>query len=66
MKTYAVSVIIPAFNAEKYISRCLNSLIMQKGIEVEIVIVNDGSTDNTEKICKEFLEKYDSVTRDRG
>lgn len=62
MKTYAVSVIIPAFNAEKYISRCLNSLIMQKGIEVEIVIVNDGSTDNTEKICKEFLEKYDSVT----
>lgn len=51
-----ISIIIPAYNAEKYISKCLDSLINQTYKNLEIIVVNDGSTDNTLKI----LEKYAS------
>lgn len=48
-----ISVIIPAFNCEKYIERCISSLLCQKGAELEIIAVNDGSTDKTlEKLLK--------------
>jgi len=42
-----VSIIVPAFNAEKYIDKCICSLIVQTYKEIEIVLINDGSTDNT-------------------
>ena len=47
-----VSVIVPAYEAEKYIVRCLSSLVNQTLKEIEIIVVNDGSNDNgiTEKI----------------
>ncbi len=51
-----VSVIIPAFNAAKYIKDTLNSVLLQTWDNLEIVIVNDGSTDDTEIIIHEFLE----------
>ena len=50
-----VSVIVTAFNDEAYISECLLSLENQTFKEYEIIIVNDGSSDTTEQICKEFL-----------
>lgn len=49
-----VSIIVPVYNVEKYLKRCLNSLIKQTLQEIEIIIVNDGSTDNSLAICKEF------------
>ena len=42
-----ISVIIPAYNAEKYMDRCLNSIVKQSYNNLQIIVVNDGSTDNT-------------------
>lgn len=55
------SVIIPVYNAEKTIDRCLKSIIGQHYDDYEIVLVNDGSTDNSSKICKEYFEKYSQI-----
>ena len=49
-----ISVIIPAYNAEKYISECLNSVLSQDFDDFEVLCVNDGSTDKTEGIIKSF------------
>lgn len=52
-----VSIIIPAYNAEKYIERCLNSILNQTYNNLEIFVINDGSTDNTEIICNKIAKK---------
>lgn len=57
-----VSVIVPAFNLEKYISKCIESLISQTFKDIEIIIVNDGSTDKTQEIC-EYYTKIDKRIR---
>lgn len=49
-----LSVIIPVYNVEKYIHKCLNTLINQITSDVEIICVDDGSTDNSGKICDEY------------
>lgn len=46
-----LSIIIPTYNCEKYIKRCIESLIIQKYINIEIIVIDDGSTDNTFDIC---------------
>lgn len=56
-----ISVIIPVFNGEKYLKRCLNSLINQTIKDYELIIVNDGSTDNTNKILNEYKKKYQNI-----
>lgn len=53
-----VSVIVPFYNVEKYIEKCLNSLVNQTLEEIEIILVNDGSKDDSYKIAKEFEQKY--------
>lgn len=53
-----VSIIIPAYNAEKHIERMLNSILNQTYNEIECIIVNDGSTDNTRKILKQYEEIF--------
>lgn len=50
-----VSVIIPAYNAEKYIAECLQSIVTQPYPNIEVVVVNDGSMDRTKEIVEEFL-----------
>jgi glycosyltransferase involved in cell wall biosynthesis len=52
-----VSVIITAYNAEKYISESIQSVIDQKYLNVKIIVVDDGSTDKTENIIKQFSEE---------
>ena len=52
-----ISIIVPAYNAEKYIGKCLDSLIHQTKKELEFIIINDGSTDQTEDIVKSYKDK---------
>ena len=52
-----LSIIIPVFNAEKTLRRCLDSVLQQKDDELEIVVINDGSKDSSDKIIKEYKEK---------
>ena len=54
-KEIKVSVIIPVYNVEKYIERCLESVIHQTLKEIEIIIINDGSSDSTSKKIEKFL-----------
>ena len=57
-----ISVIIPVYNTEKYIEKCLNSVLDAMDTDCEVIIVNDGATDDSEKIIKQFInnlpEKY--------
>lgn len=53
-----VSVVVPVYNVQEYIEKCLETLVNQTLKDIEIIIVNDGSTDNSEKIIKKYIEKY--------
>ncbi len=52
-----ISIIVPIYNAEKYLKKCIDSLVNQTKKELEIILVNDGSTDNSERIIKEYKDK---------
>lgn len=53
-----VSVIVPVYNVEPYLKKCLDSLVGQTLDELEILVVNDGSPDGSQKIIDEYVEKY--------
>ena len=53
-----ISVIIPVYNSEKYLEQCLNSVFSQTFDEYEIIIVNDGSTDDSQKIIDSYKQKF--------
>lgn len=53
-----LSVIVPVYNTEKYIDKCLDSIVNQTFDNIEVIVVNDGSPDNSEKIIKEYEKKY--------
>ena len=52
-----ITIIIPLYNKEKYIYKCLNSILLQSYGFYEVLIIDDGSTDNSAKICEEFYSK---------
>ena len=56
-----VSIIIPVYNVSEYLERCLNSILNQTYDNIEIVLIDDKSTDNTLSMCLSFSEKYDTV-----
>jgi glycosyltransferase involved in cell wall biosynthesis len=56
-KSVKVSVIVPVYNVEKFLPRCLNSLLGQTLKDIEIILVNDGSTDNSPVLCDEYKKK---------
>lgn len=56
-----LSIVIPVYNRKKYIRRCLNSVIEQSFSDFELIVINDGSYDGTEKICDEYANKYKKI-----
>lgn len=52
-----ISIIVPIYNAEKYLNKCIDSIINQSKKELEIILINDGSTDNSENIIKKYDDK---------
>lgn len=52
-----VSVIVPVYNVEKYLARCVESLINQTMKKIQIILVNDGSSDSSGELCRQFAEK---------
>ncbi len=56
-----LSIIIPVYNTEKHLKKCFDSIINQNNSEIEVVVINDGSTDNSEVIIKEYTEQYKDV-----
>ena len=56
-----VSVIIPVYNVEKYIAKCLDSLVSQTLKDIEIIVVNDGSPDNSQSIIDKYVRKYENI-----
>ena len=59
--TPKISVIIPCYNVEKYLRECLDSVVNQTLKDIEIICVNDGSTDGTQKILEEYAQKDDRI-----
>lgn len=52
-----ISVIVPVYNTEKYVEKCLKSIVEQKMKDIEIIVVNDGSTDNSESKIQNFIKE---------
>ena len=56
-----LSIIIPVYNVDKYIKECLDSILTQNNKNIEIILVNDGSTDNSPMICQEYSKAYSNI-----
>src|SRR5690606_36017952 len=55
------SIIIPVFNSSSKLNKCIDSVVMQLSDNDEVIIINDGSTDDSENICKEYVDKYTQI-----
>lgn len=56
-----ISIIVPIYNTEKYLNRCIESIINQTYKNLQIILIDDGSTDNSAKICEEYSKKDDRI-----
>lgn len=56
-----ISVIIPIYNSEKYLKECIESVLDQNYLDLEIILIDDGSTDNSKLICEEYVQTYDNI-----
>lgn len=61
MNNPLVSIIVPVYNVEKYLKKCVQSIINQTYKNLEIILVDDGSSDNSGKICDEFAQKDNRI-----
>lgn len=58
MDNLKLSIIVPVYNAEKYIVRCIESIIQQKRKDMEVILINDGSTDASGELCDKYAAQY--------
>ena len=56
-----VSIVVPVYNVEKFLNQCIDSIINQEYKNFEIILVDDGSTDNSGVICDKYAQKYDWI-----
>ena len=61
MKELLVSIIVPVYNCEKFISRCVKSIEEQSYPNIELILINDGSTDNSYDLCCDLSNKYKNI-----
>ncbi|WP_301195545.1 glycosyltransferase family 2 protein, partial [Helicobacter rodentium] len=61
-QTKKVGIVVPIYNVEKYLRQCLESIIHQTYKDLEILLINDGSTDSSLKIAKEYAQKDSRIT----
>lgn len=61
MKNKELTIIIPCFNAEKFLNKCIDSILNQKYNNFDLILINDCSTDNTLNIIKSYKKKYDFI-----
>lgn len=57
-----VTIIVPVYNVEQYLNKCIESIVNQSHIDIEIILVNDGSTDNSGFICEDWKKKDGRIT----
>ena len=57
------SFIVPVYNTSKYLKRCIESILCQKGADYEILLVDDGSTDNSGKLCDHYAKQFPDIVR---
>lgn len=62
MNSTLLSIVVPVYNVSKYIKRCIESLINQDLNDIEIILINDGSTDDSLDICREYEKKFGNIT----
>lgn len=58
MNKIKISIIVPIYNTEKYLKKCLDSLVNQTLKEIEVILINDGSSDDSQKIIDNYVKKY--------
>lgn len=58
---HLISIIIPIYNAEEYLEKCINSIIQQTYSNWELILINDGSIDKSETICKKYSNQYNNI-----
>lgn len=61
MSDFLVSIILPVYNAEDYLEKCIQSILNQEYKNIELIIVNDGSTDNSDYVCRKFSKSDQRV-----
>lgn len=59
---YLISIVVPAYNVSDYLKRCLDTLVAQTYKNYEVIIVDDGSTDETGEIADQYAKKYSQIT----
>lgn len=56
-----VSILVPVYNVEQYVGKCLDSLLAQTWKDIEIVLINDGSTDSSLQVCEDYAAKHSNI-----
>ena len=61
-KDVLLTVVIPVYNVEKYLKRCIESILIQEWKNYDILLVDDGSTDSSPQICDDYAKVYDFIS----